>query len=412
MNSSQKNRGDVIYWVIAVILILTGTAAPIGILMIVLKLLGGGRRSRQQTYSSSRSQGPVGARTTWQAVPSSSRYRTPPVQNGAAPGYRRDAPPQSQTAWNQVQPGYREQGPVQGQAPEAKEKTPLEKFAVSARNITVIGGAVTAIFALAFASALLSGSSMTEVILILCFTCAGAGALWAGIRRQKQLKRFRSYLAMIGHRSSISVSSLAAATGLKPSRVRDDLTDMLDCGILPQGFLDCGSDRLILSAEGLQEEPEEKKKEEAPLEEEKEEPGAAGDVLAEIREVNRMIDNRKMSAQIDRIEAITAKILDYQKSHPEREAQLHTFLSYYLPTTLKILRAYAQLEDQQVEGENITSAMKRIEGMMDKVVDGFEKQLDQLFQGDVMDITSDVEVLERMMARDGLTGKDGITLTL
>ena len=80
-------------------------------------------------------------------------------------------------------------------------------------------------------------------------------------------------------------------------------------------------------------------------------------------------------------------------------------MSYYLPTPLKILRAYGQLESQQIAGENITAAMTRIEGMMDKVVEGFEKQLDQLFQGDTMDITADVDVLEQMLARDGLTGE-------
>ena len=75
-------------------------------------------------------------------------------------------------------------------------------------------------------------------------------------------------------------------------------------------------------------------------------------------------------------------------------------------------KAYAQLEDQEVEGENITAAMERIEGMMDKVVEGFEKQLDQLFQGDALDITTDVEVLERMLSKDGLSSKDGIRLEL
>ena len=87
-------------------------------------------------------------------------------------------------------------------------------------------------------------------------------------------------------------------------------------------------------------------------------------------------------------------------------------MSYYLPTTLKILRAYGQLEDQEVSGANITAAMNRIEGMMDKVVEGFEKQLDQLFQGDAMDITADVEVLERMLAKDGLSDHQGLTLGL
>ena len=101
---------------------------------------------------------------------------------------------------------------------------------------------------------------------------------------------------------------------------------------------------------------------------------------------------------------------EYQRSHPQKSNQLHSFLSYYLPTTLKILRAYAQLEDQEVDGENISAAMERIEGMMDKVVEGFEKQLDQLFQGDALDITADVEVLERMLAKDGLSS--GSTLRM
>ena len=74
--------------------------------------------------------------------------------------------------------------------------------------------------------------------------------------------------------------------------------------------------------------------------------------------------------------------------------------------------AYSQLEDQEISGANITSAMERIEGMMDKVVEGFEKQLDQLFQGDAMDITTDVEVLERMLAKDGLSDTQGMTLNL
>ena len=103
-------------------------------------------------------------------------------------------------------------------------------------------------------------------------------------------------------------------------------------------------------------------------------------------------------------------MFEYQRSHPQKSPQLHSFLSYYLPTTLKILRAYAQLEDQEVEGENISAAMDRIEGMMDKVVEGFEKQLDQLFQGDALDITADVEVLERMLAKDGLSSGDGLRL--
>ena len=111
-----------------------------------------------------------------------------------------------------------------------------------------------------------------------------------------------------------------------------------------------------------------------------------------------------ISAKIDRIEEVTHKILQYQKTHPQRTEQLRTFLNYYLPTTLDILRSYARLDAQGVEGENITAAKQRIEGMMDKVVEGFEKQLDKLFSSDAMDIAADVQVLENMLKKDGLSG--------
>ena len=184
---------------------------------------------------------------------------------------------------------------------------------------------------------------------------------------------------------------------------------MLDENLFPNGYLDLGSGMLVVSGDGLDDSP---KKEEPKQPEQPKEEAPQDAVLEEIRAVNDAIDNPRLSQQIDRIGVITAKILDYQRQHPDKSPQLHSFLSYYLPTTLKILRAYAQLEDQEVEGENITAAMERIEGMMDKVVEGFEKQLDQLFQGDAMDITTDVEVLERMLSKDGLSSKDGIRLEL
>ena len=81
-------------------------------------------------------------------------------------------------------------------------------------------------------------------------------------------------------------------------------------------------------------------------------------------------------------------------------------LNYYLPTTLKILNAYAELENQGVEGENITATKQRIEGMMDMVVEGFERQLDKLFAGDMMDIAADITVMEQMMQGDGLADNE------
>jgi thymidylate synthase len=138
---------------------------------------------------------------------------------------------------------------------------------------------------------------------------------------------------------------------------------MLADGILPTGYLDMAAGKLILSETGYQAPTAEPVQEEAPQPEQQ----VDDSILKEIRQVNDDIPDEVMSAKIDRIEEITGKILNYQKAHPDKAGQLRSFLNYYLPTTLKILRAYAQLDAQGIEGENISAAKARIEGMMDQV---------------------------------------------
>lgn len=386
----RKNNGDGFYWLIALGLIFTGVAAPVGVLMIVMKVLGGdGRKKRQQgrhPYYQQQS-GSAGARTAWEES-------------------SREEP-------------ARAKAPLKPRKKKGKSQDLISELDAKGKRWAIAGGAVAAGCMLGFIGGLsdamywlLNGDfswfiqELMDLIILPCVAAGGLGFVWAGLRRRKQASRFRNYLAMVGNQSSVSISALASAAGLSPAKVRDDLADMLDDGLLPQGYLDYGGDRLVLTGEGIVQPPKEQP---APPPPPKEDENA---ILAEIKAVNDAIDNEKMSAQIDRIGVITAKILDYQKTHPEKAAQLHSFLSYYLPTTLKILRAYGQLEDQEVSGSNITAAMQRIEGMMDKVVEGFEKQLDLLFQGDAMDITTDVEVLERMLAKDGLSDQQGLTLGL
>lgn len=396
----RNNNGDGIYWLIALGLIFTGVAAPVGVLMIVMKMLSGdGRKKRQQGrhpyYQQQSGQERVGARTAREAP----AWEEEPFRAATS----REVPKKAAKPKKKKRPG----------------RDLISELDAKGKRWAVIGGAVAALCLVSFVGSLgdplywlfdgnlaLFIEELMGLMVLPCAAAGGLGFVWAGLRRRKQASRFRNYLAMVGNQSSVSVSALASASGLSPSKVRDDLADMLDGGLLPQGYLDYGGDRLVLTGEGIAQPAREQP---APPPPPKEDENA---ILAEIKAVNDAIDNEKMSAQIDRIGVITAKILDYQKTHPDKAAQLHSFLSYYLPTTLKILRAYGQLEDQEVSGSNITAAMQRIEGMMDKVVEGFEKQLDLLFQGDAMDITTDVEVLERMLAKDGLSDQEGLTLGL
>ena len=372
-NHTQPNRSNhsLKDWLLPFIFLLF--LPPVGMVMIFAKALGTDRKRKvdgQHPYGTA--QQPPGARTGSHAAPS-----------------------------------------------RATEESGLSALASKSKKLTSIGGGI-ALFCLFIVAAcwgdsfhwVLDGEPMwfvEEMLEIIPFWCGlggGIGAWFAGRRLKKKLQRCKQYLAMIGENKTIAISTLASATGRPARQIRDDLQDMLDDGCFPGGFLDHGGNRLILSSQGLRdEEPKPEAEKQTPKDDE-------NVVLAEIRSINSQIKNKKLAAQVDRIGIITAKIFDYQKSNPDKAPELHSFLSYYLPTTMKILRAYAKLEDQGVQGENISAAMQRIETMMDKVVEGFEKQLDQLFHTDTLDITADVKVLEQMLAKDGLSSQDTLTLNL
>lgn len=332
----------------------------------------------------------------------------PTPKAAPTPGPQRKNPAQA-TPGMQGVPGYQPQGAKgkYGRAP--RKPVNLNR----GKGMMVWGSILTGLFGLAAVTSLpmlLMEEGLIALFAggapILGFLSLGIVLLATGSQRNKKAKRFRRYLALIGKRDSISISSLASAMPVSVQTACEDLQDMLDEGYISTGYLDMASGRLILSDDGLREEvpaePEEAPEVEVEIEEEEERDDNA--ILAEIKQVNDSIADPDMNRKIERIGEITGKILDYQRKNPNRDGQLRSFLSYYLPTTLKILKAYSQMEAQGIEGENIRGAKQRIEGMMDKVVEGFEKQLDKLFQDDAMDITTDVEVLERMLDKDGLSG--------
>ena len=125
--------------------------------------------------------------------------------------------------------------------------------------------------------------------------------------------------------------------------------------------------------------------------------------IAEMKRLNEAIKDEKISRQIDRLEEISGKIFDCVKANPEKLPQIRKFMNYYLPTTLKLLNAYDRMGSQGVSGENISGTMERVENMMGTIVTAFERQLDSLFGDQALDISTDITVLENMMAREGLS---------
>ena len=126
--------------------------------------------------------------------------------------------------------------------------------------------------------------------------------------------------------------------------------------------------------------------------------------LSELRRLDENIEDGKISAQIVHMEEVTGKIFDIVAGQPAKLPQIRRFLNYYLPTTLKLLNAYDRMGSAGVEGANIDGTMGRIDAMLDKVVQAFDRQLDALFADEALDISTDITVLEQMLAREGLGG--------
>ena len=126
--------------------------------------------------------------------------------------------------------------------------------------------------------------------------------------------------------------------------------------------------------------------------------------VSEMKRLDESIEDPGISADIVRLEQISEGILTAVKQDPKKLPQIRRFMDYYLPTTLKLLNSYDRMSGAGVSGENISSALTKVEAIMRTIVAAFEKQLDSLYGADALDISTDITVLETMLAREGLGG--------
>ena len=128
------------------------------------------------------------------------------------------------------------------------------------------------------------------------------------------------------------------------------------------------------------------------------------DYLLKVRNYNDLIpDDQAMSDKLYALEDTMKRIFDKVKEEPKSAKDLRRFMTYYLPTTEKILGAYVAIQNQGGDGENARNTRHEIEDAMDVINDAFATLLDQLFQKTAWDVSSDISVMKTMMAQDGLT---------
>lgn len=290
-------------------------------------------------------------------------------------------------------------------------KKPWWHTALGALGIGLI--ATGSLFSFLGLGNILGGGSLSEVVTM--FTLSASFVVSGGclllIPRSLSLQEAKKirFCNVVGTRKVMKLADMAATLGIPFPQLVKELQRHLDKGLFPGGYIDHARKLLVVSAEGVDFTALEVESSTDKPDSFGAQPDSRRDMLAKIRIVNKRIADQSVSKKVQRIEEITALILEAVERDPAKERKIGVFMSYYLPTTLKIITAYEQFEEQGVRGENLLAAMRDIENILDHLVSGFERQLDLLFENDVLDISSDISVLESMLAKDGLTD-NGLTM--
>lgn len=246
----------------------------------------------------------------------------------------------------------------------------------------------------------------------------GTALLCSGIGTLAKVSRFKVYLKALGTKTSITLERLSRSVGKNERFVRKELQKMIKQGLFLEGHLDNEQKNLITSDETFREfersrlELEQRKRSQAvqaakspdPKIQEVLDKGNA--YVKEIRRCNDEIPGEEISAKIDRMEAIVRKIFERAEAHPEVIPDMKKLMDYYLPMTVKLLNAYADMDRQPVQGETIRKSKQEIDATLDTLNAAFEKLLDELFQDAAIDVSSDISVLNTLLAQEGLTGSD------
>ena len=267
---------------------------------------------------------------------------------------------------------------------------------------------------------------VSSVFFILAGGCCVMGG--CGSRLLGQVKRFREYVSVLAGREYCNIKELADRLHKSEKYVVKDLKKMISKGWFTQGYLD-GQETCLMTSremyeqylslqrerERIAQDEEKRKLEESerkvqmnPLSPEVQKIIDEGDeYICKIHACNDAIPGVEISAKISRMEMLVDKIFDRVEQNPDSVDDIRKLMEYYLPTTIKLLKAYEELDAQPGDGENIRASKAEIEATLDTLNIAFEKLLDSLFQETAWDVSSDISVLNTMLAQEGLT-EDGM----
>ncbi len=261
-------------------------------------------------------------------------------------------------------------------------------------------------------------ASLAEIVLgpgvLLIPFLAGIILSATGNHYRKRYRRAQKYVEILNGRGFCEIKELAEKSNQSETETRKDLRKMIQKRVFREAYMDkqetclminrIAYDYYLQAEESLrQREMEEAKRKE---QEEKMSPEilemirTGDEYIRTIREANDDIPGEVISEKLDRLEQVVRRIFESVKKHPEQKKEMDKFMDYYMPTTLKLVNAYREFDALEVKGENITNAMQEIENTLDTISRAFEKLLDDLFQDAAFDVSTDISVLQMMLARE------------
>ena len=310
----------------------------------------------------------------------------------------------------------------------------------------IVIGSIITFFSVVDLIDLISGGSMLGIsgtgdgigvfIWRAIFVFLGIRLIIAGRKNRKLIKNYFNFGKIIGNRSYITMEELADKTGLSTQNVVGQIKQMKEFEYLPYAIIDKAETTLMLTDDVYKEyikskmhssnqtesfSPKQEKQSVSSNSAEK--PSKVqyftidenlpddvksilrdgNDYLNKIRYYNDLIpDTETMSDKLYTLEATVLSIFKKLKEAPEIARDLRKLMSYYLPTTEKLLQSYVDLRKETHNVENIVKSQKEIEEATDVINDAFVKLLNQLFESTSWDISSDISVLKTMMKQDAL----------
>jgi len=237
-------------------------------------------------------------------------------------------------------------------------------------------------------------------------TACGAARMKAG----RQMGQFADYADSVDYHKGLPVSMLADLTHQKPKKVHKRLQKYIRKGWL-NAWLDDETETLYLTAEdyraakeaataaAAQPQPEKAETSDTPLNLD-----TARRFAAVLEKEQQLMQDAQAREELAAMHKTTTAICDWLEAHPESQPKTRRFAEYYIPTTLKLLHTYNDVQGQQ--GENAETIRRDIAGILHTLNQAYENLYNNLLSDVAMDISSEIAALQGMLANDGLTGRE------